>query len=287
MWAYGRVVAGLAVQVAGVMTITWLLVEAVPQAAAAPARGFAGPPPPITIEGLAADIAPLALRSLELLVLAVLWGTAAGALAAVAVVASRRRVVTALLPATSAVWAVPTFIIAVAVQWLQARAYQATGTSVSGIYGEAGPLNILWAAAVLGLRPAVYGFRQTHLALEEEAEQPHVRAAVGRGLAWPAVVRRHVLRPAAAAVLAAWLNSFRLMVGVLPLVEFFFGYPGAGRRLVLAIGLREDGSRAPLQPDLAIGLVATMAFLLLAVEAAVRLWRLRLDPRLRLDEVAA
>lgn len=279
LWAYGRVGAGLALQLAGVMAVTWLLVRSIPTSAA-PAGGE-GPSlaTPATFGALVAAIAQPALNSLELVALAVACGVAAGGTAAVLLVASRRPD-TRLLPLTAVVWAVPTFLIAVAAQWLQARAYSVTGVPVGGVYGEAGPLNIVWAAAVLGLRPAVYGFRQTLLALEEEQGTLFVRAAVARGLSRGAVVRRYVLRPAAATVVGAWLSSMRLMVGVLPLVEFFFGYPGLGRELVLALGLTYGGGRGPVVADLAIGLVVTLAFWLLAVEAVGRLLRLRLDPRL-------
>ena len=283
-WPYARVVVSLALQLAGVMAVTWLLVRAIPVVDTVGAATTAAEPAPTTFDQLVSLIARPALNSLELLALAAAWGLTAGSAIAVSTVASRRRN-WLLLPLSALVWAVPTFLIAVGVQWLQARAYSVTGLPVSGAYGEAGPLNIVWAAAVIGLRPAVYGFRQTLLALEEEEGQLHVQAAIGRGLPWRRVVRRYVLRPAAATVVGAWLSSIRLMVGVLPLVEFFFGYPGLGRQLILALGLTYAGDRAPVVPDLAIGLVVTLALLLLTVESIGRLLRLRLDPRLGEEQV--
>lgn len=285
-WAYGQVVAGLALQLAGVTAVTWLLVRAIPAAAAGGPTSAPSLPVPATAADLLAEIGPPALNSLELLALSLAWGVSAGSMAAFLIIASRRRRLALPLASTALIWAVPTFLIAVAVQWLQARAYAVTGVPVAGVYGAAGPLNILWAAAVLGLRPAVYGFRQSHLALEQEEGQLYVRAAIARGLPWRVVVRRHVLRPAAATIVGGWLSSLRLMVGVLPLVEFFFGYPGLGRELILALGLTYAGDRAPVVADLAIGLVVTLALLLLAVESAGRMLRLRLDPRLSSEEAA-
>ena len=46
-------------------------------------------------------------------------------------------------------------------------------------------------------------------------------------------------------VLTAWLNSFRSLIGSLPLVEYFFGYPGLGRVLVLALGPPTAPESAP------------------------------------------
>lgn len=287
-WAYGKVPAAIALQLAGVTAVTWLLVQAIPPAGGgAPPGGAPILATPQTAGGLIEALAVPARNSLELIALAVCWGTALGATAAVLLAARRGTRLGALLPATVLIWVVPTFMIAVAIQWLQARAYDLTGTPVGGIYGEAGPLNILWAAAVLGLRPAIYGFRQTHSALEQEAGELHVRAAIARGLPWRSVVWRSVVRPAAATVVTSWLVSFRLIVGVLPLVEFFFAYPGLGNQLILALGLTYGGGRGPAEADLAVGSVVVLSFLLLAVEGLARIWRLRLDPRLQAEEVAA
>jgi ABC-type dipeptide/oligopeptide/nickel transport system permease component len=94
---------------------------------------------------------------------------------------------------------------------------------------------------------------------------------------------RHVVHPAAAALLSAWMNSFRLMIGSLPLVEFFFGYPGLGEMLILALGLTFgiQGRSGQPQPDLAIALVVAMAAILLLLETATGLLQGWLDPRLR------
>jgi hypothetical protein len=38
------------------------------------------------------------------------------------------------------------------------------------------------------------------------------------------------------ALVATWVSSIRLMIGSLPLVKFFFAYPGLGYTLVLSLG---------------------------------------------------
>lgn len=286
-WAYGRVAATISLQLAGVVAVTWLLVQAIPPAGAGGAAGAPSVPVPHTVDALVTTLAKPARNSLELVALAVCWGTAAGSIAAVLLLTGKRRRFGYLVPSTVLVWVVPTFILAVAAQWLQARAYDVTGTPVGGLYGEAGPLNIVWAAAVLGLRPAIYGFRQTHNALEQERGELHVRAAIARGLPSSVILWRSVIRPAAATLVSSWLVSFRLIIGVLPLVEFFFAYPGLGNQLILALGLTYGGGRGPVVADVAIGVVVALSFLLLTVEGLARVWRLRLDPRLQSEQAVA
>jgi ABC-type dipeptide/oligopeptide/nickel transport system permease component len=82
-------------------------------------------------------------------------------------------------------------------------------------------------------------------------------------------------------LLATWSNSLRVMIGSLPLVEYFFGYPGLGRVLILSLGLTYTGSSGRVHGDLAMGLVVMMAVILITLETAAALLQQRLDPRLR------
>ena len=72
--------------------------------------------------------------------------------------------------------------------------------------------------------------------------------------------------------MATWSNSFRLMLGSLPLVEYFFGYPGMGRILVQSIGIHYGVGTDFARPivyrgDIAIGLVVILALLQLVLIA--------------------
>jgi ABC-type dipeptide/oligopeptide/nickel transport system permease component len=140
---------------------------------------------------------------------------------------------------------------------------------------------------VLGIRPAAYLYRRVRAELEDELDAVYFRTALAKGLPWRRAVNRHALRVAAADCLTAWLNSMRLMVGVLPLVEFFFGYPGLGRVLLLALGLSYGDQPSDVRPELVIGLLACMGVILVAIEAAVAMIRPRLDPRLSAAVVVA
>ncbi|OLE55606.1 MAG: hypothetical protein AUG51_02390 [Acidobacteria bacterium 13_1_20CM_3_53_8] len=128
--------------------------------------------------------------------------------------------------------------------------------------------------------PSSDAYRQARLALQSEAAADHVRTALANGLPWRTVAARHIFRPAAASLATVWLNSFRVMLGALPLVEFFFGYPGLGQQLVLALGVSYPDQVGLFQPNLAIPFVIGLAVLVVVCEASVQMARQRLDIRL-------
>ena len=176
------------------------------------------------------------------------------------------------------VWVIPTFLIAVLVQELQAQLFVYTGIVISD--SSLSWLQPVIAAAVLGARPAAYCYRTTRVALTVEEHLQHVLVAEAKGLPWSRIALRHVFRPALPTLLTGWLSSLRLMVGSLPLVEFLFAYPGMGQQLTLSLGLAYGDEAGLLRGDLAIGMVVAMALVLLGVEAAAGVLQQRSDPRL-------
>ena len=107
----------------------------------------------------------------------------------------------------------------------------------------------------------------------------------GTGGGWWWSVRRDSVSGSGVVVLTLWNHSFRLVGGALPLVEFYFGYPGMGRVLILALGLTYVGPANPARPALVTGLAVTMGIVLLGTGTIVQLLKTRIDPRLRVAEV--
>ena len=134
---------------------------------------------------------------------------------------------------------------------------------------------------LLAARPTAYFFPHARQALDHDVTTEYVRTARAKGLSWSTVVRRHILRANAPLILTAWLNSFRSMIGSLPLVEFLFGYPGLGRVLVLALGLSYGTGIGPVHIDVATGLVVVLALVLISIETLKLLLERSLDPRPR------
>lgn len=275
LWTVGRSLVPFALQIAGVFLVTWLLVQRGQSLAATL------PPPPEQQNAVWAHVLAPAIASLELIAVAMVLGTGIGT--AIAYVTARARSGRLAVTATiaSLVWIVPAFLIAILVQDAQAAIYAFSGTNVSGSYGQAGPNELLWCAVVLAIRPAAYTFRQGHVLIGDQSRALHVRTAFAKGLPWNEIVSRHIIRPAAAGLIQTSINSLRLVVGLLPLVEFFFGYPGLGRLLLLSLGVPSAADQAPQpEPTIAVACAVLLALLLVLTELPLRLAARRLDPRL-------
>lgn len=77
------------------------------------------------------------------------------------------------------------------------------------------------------------------------------------------------------------MNSIRVVVGALPLVEFFFGYPGIGQTLISSLGIGYPGEAVRADPDVAIASVLALGVVLLLMESIAQATQILLDPRLR------
>jgi ABC-type dipeptide/oligopeptide/nickel transport system permease component len=270
----GRIVAALALQISGVLVVTWFLVERGQMQAASL------PPPPAAELAIWASVAGPAIASLKLVLVSVVLGTSIGNAAAALVAWARSPRLELLLGVGSLVWIIPTFLIAILAQDVQATIYNVTGNSVSGGYGTASVVQLLWCAAVLSIRPAAYAFRQGNVLISDQARAGHVRTAFAKGLPWRRIVARHIIRPTASSLVQTSASSIRLMFGALPLVEFFFAYPGLGQLLLSALGVNSGLETQPPNPSLAIASAVLLAAMLAVLEALTRALNLRFDPRL-------
>jgi peptide/nickel transport system permease protein len=126
---------------------------------------------------------------------------------------------------------------------------------------------------VLAALPLAYLTRAGHLALGRVMDEDYMRTAFSKGLTRRQAVNAHALRNAAIPVLTAIGVSVRFSLSTLPVVEFFFAWPGMGRRLLEAIDARQSTVVVVLATVL--GLTFLVANLLLDI--AYRL----VDPRVR------
>jgi ABC-type dipeptide/oligopeptide/nickel transport system permease component len=266
IWRRVRFLAVFGFEIGGIILATLVLVT-LAQLATAPGSV------PRRTEGLAPTLLLYGRNSLLLLAASMVWGTGLGLGAAAWLTWIRRRG-SIFAWAGAILWVVPTFLLALAAQEVQFEVYNLTQVEISGGYAVASPLLIAWAAAVLGVRPAVYLFRRARVAIGEVSSQDHVRTAAAKGVRWHGIAMRHIVRPALPIIVDAWLISLRLMIGSLPLVEFFFNYPGIGGLFISQAAHLSD-------PDLVIAEVTLVAGLLLLLEALAGIFQQALDPRLR------
>lgn len=126
---------------------------------------------------------------------------------------------------------------------------------------------------VLSARPIAYLMRTSHIALERVLQEDYIRTAYAKGLAARAVVIIHALRNVGVPLLTAAGVSLRFSLAVLPIVEYLFGWPGLGLRLLQGV--------SNSQADLAMTFALILGLLLLFGNLLLDLGYRYIDPRLR------
>jgi peptide/nickel transport system permease protein len=133
--------------------------------------------------------------------------------------------------------------------------------------------HMLLPVLVLSARPLAYLTRSSFLSLGHIMQEDFIRTAFAKGLRRPTVINIHALRNIAVPVLTAIGVSLRFSLGTLPVVEFFFAWPGMGYHLINAI----DGRQTAIVVALAFIIGATLLSVNLLLDVIYR-W---VDPRLR------
>ncbi len=133
--------------------------------------------------------------------------------------------------------------------------------------------HLVWPALSLALPLAAMLARVLKASLEDALAADHVLVAQARGFAPWAVLWHEALRNALGPALSLTGVQATFLIGGTVLVEKLFGLPGLGN---LAIG-------AVVNRDLPLiqGIVLTFAAIFIAVNLAVDLLAVRLDPKLR------
>ena len=84
-----------------------------------------------------------------------------------------------------------------------------------------------------------YIVRLTRAEVIEQLNRPYVRTAVLKGLSWPTVAFRHVLRNALLPTITVIAISIGWLIGGIIVIENVFNYPGLGRLLLSAVDNRD------------------------------------------------
>lgn len=134
----------------------------------------------------------------------------------------------------------PTFLLAVLLQNLGIKYTLAFGERLVSMGGYAWDFDHLaMPVLVLMARPLAYITRATYVALGEILSADYIRTAHAKGLRERRVFFGHILRNLGISILTAFGVSFRFTLGVLPIVEFIFAWPGLGQYALDAVQRRE------------------------------------------------
>lgn len=136
----------------------------------------------------------------------------------------------------------PEFVTGVLlIEWLAHRLHWLPAISSidpGSTFAEAFPFLILPALTATFVLLA-YIVRLTRAEVVEQLNRPYVRTAVLKGLPWPTVVFRHVLRNALLPTITVIAISIGWLIGGIIVIENVFNYPGLGRLLLSAIDNRD------------------------------------------------
>jgi peptide/nickel transport system permease protein len=204
------------------------------------------------------------------LLVAACFGLIAGVVAAV-----RRRSPLAILTLTLTLLGIstPSFFAALLLQVGEIQWLRVFGFRLVPVGGFGWDAHIILPALVLAARPLAQLARVTYMSLSETLEQDYVRTAAAKGLSKLQILHGHALRNAAVPILTAVGVSLRFSLGSLPVVEYYFNWPGLGAALL--DGIR--GRDTQLVVSLALALGLTFMLINLVLDVVYRL----IDPRLR------
>ncbi|MEJ2558707.1 MAG: ABC transporter permease subunit [Anaerolineae bacterium] len=219
-------------------------------------------------------VPPIVSKSLGLLAASLLMATLIGVILGIWA-AGRRHTGWSLLVllASIAGVSVPSFFAALLLQLVMIRWAQVFGLPLVPLGGFGWDKHIILPALVLAARPIAQIARVTFVSVGEALDQDFVRTAHSKGLRPGRVMARHVIRNAAIPILTTVGLSLRFSLSSLPVVEFFFGWPGVGFTLLKAISHQDDNLTVALV--LCLGILFILVNLIL--EGSYRL----IDPRLR------
>ena len=214
-------------------------------------------------------------NSMGLLLVALALATVLGLLAgSTMALTKRKRWITFILALTLVGMSLPAFFGGLLLQraeiWYVSRG-NAPLVSLAGFGWDMS--HMLLPVIVLMARPLAQLTRTSFISLDRTFKEDYIKTAKAKGLSTTQTVSGHALKNVAIPFLTAVGVSLRFSLSALPIVEFFFVWPGIGLLMLQAITLRQTTLVVTLA--LALGLTFLMINLLLDIAYYA------IDPRLR------
>lgn len=170
----------------------------------------------------------------------------------------------------------PSFLLAMLLWVANTQLHRRLSVPALPATGFGWDVHLVMPALVLAARPLAQIAQVTYVSLSEVLGEDYIRTARSKGLDWRVVRDRHALRNVWIPILTTVGTSLRFSLASLPVVEYFFIWPGVGLALLGAIEL----GMTPLVTDLIVSLGLLFLVLNLGLEVVYPL----LDPRLRNGE---
>jgi peptide/nickel transport system permease protein len=226
------------------------------------------------------DVAALELvattsgRSAGLLLVSLGAAAALGIPLGIAVALVRRRGGASLVLLLSVLGiSTPSFLLAMLFWIINIQMYRRLDIPALPPTGFGWDAHLVMPVLVLAARPLAQIAQVTYVSLSEVLGEDYIRTARAKGLHWRVVRNRHAMRNALIPILTTLGTSLRFSLASLPVVEYFFIWPGGGLMLLEAIELG--------MTSLATDLIVSLGLLFLLINLALELIYPLLDPRLR------
>ena len=167
----------------------------------------------------------------------------------------------------------PGFLLAMFFWVLNIQLYRRFDIPALPSVGFGWDLHLVMPALVLAVRPLAQISQVTYVTMTEVLAKDYIRTARAKGLPPRLVVIRHVFPNVALPVITTLGTSLRYSLATLPVVEYFFFWPGVGFLLLEAINLG--------MTTLAVDLVVCLGLFFLMINMLLDMVYPILDPTLR------
>jgi len=175
----------------------------------------------------------------------------------------------------------PSFLLAMLLWVANIQMYRRFDVSALPAAGYGWDAHLVMPALVLAARPLAQIAQVTYVSLSEVLGEDYIRTARAKGLRERVVRNRHALRSVLIPILTTLGTSLRFSLASLPVVEYFFLWPGVGLMLLEAIELGPALSGAEGMAPLVTDLIVSLGLLFLLINLALEVIYPLLDPRLR------
>ncbi|WP_342566500.1 ABC transporter permease [Paenibacillus sp. FSL R7-0345] len=166
--------------------------------------------------------------------------------------------------------AVPSFVVASVLQYV--LAYKFHWVPVSGFKG---PIYYILPVAALSAQPIAFIARLTRSSMLEVLHSEYIKTAKAKGLSWPAILSRHVLRNGILPVVTYLGPMTANIVTGSVVIEQIFGIGGIGKQFVEAISTRDY--------TVIMGITIFYGVLLMVARFLTDIAYVFVDPRIKLS----
>lgn len=211
-------------------------------------------------------------RSLGLLFLSLTLATVLGVVLGMRAARSGSKRSLGIILATILGVSVPSFFAAFLLQWALTSYTRWSGSALLPVGGYGWDEHLILPVIVLAARPLAQITRISFVTLRDVLSQDYVRTARAKGLRNFRVLWSHVMRNATIPILTTVGISFRFALSSLAVVEFYFGWPGAGFTLLRSIAQEDD--------NLTVTFILLLGLLIVLFNFVLELVYRLIDPRL-------